>query len=342
MKDKFIGKALLAGLLVVGNITFAQQNTDIKIVQNAEQKRADVFIGDELFTSLLYADSLKKAVLYPVNAAGNITVTRGWPIAPKSGDQIDHPHQIGVWFNYGDVNSADYWNNSTKIDTNKKAYGTIKLNKIISSKNGKGKAELVTHSTWYNPGGKPMLEEISTYIFSLSGNERIIDRMTSLRALEDISFKDNKEGLFAIRVARQLEYPSPKAAKVFTDAGIKSVVENEKLSGRYENSNGIIGEEVFGTRSKWLKLSGRVDNKPVAVAIIDHPGNAGYPGYWMARGYGLFAINPLGAQFYTNGKEKLDFKLGKGSGTEFKYRLVIAHILESGRIEELSDSFKSR
>ena len=320
----------------------AQSSPPIKIVHVPASKRADIFIGKELFTSLLYADSLKKAVLYPVNAPGNITVTRGWPIAPKIGDQIDHPHQIGVWFNYGDVNGADYWNNSTRIDTNAKAYGTIKFNEIVSAKNGAGKAVLVTSSTWYNPGGRAVLEENSTYTFSVSGKDRIIDRVTRLKALEDVSFKDNKEGLFAIRVARELEYPFTKPVKVYTTEGIKSVLENEKLSGRYESSTGVIGEEVFGTRSNWLKLSGKISGQPVSVAIIDHPKNVGYPGYWMARGYGLFAINPLGAEAYTNGKVKLDYSLAKLKSVVFKHRLLISNSLENARIEQLSNSFKSQ
>lgn len=324
----------------VANAASGQTLPEIKINQHPASKKADIFIDKELFTSLLYADTLKKAVLYPVNAPGNVAVTRGWPIAPKNGDQIDHPHQVGVWFNYGDVNGADYWNNSTKIDTNKKAYGTIIFNKIVSAKNGKGKAELVTHSTWNNPGGKAMLDEITTYTFSVNGKDRIIDRKTELMALQNISFRDNKEGLFAIRVARELEYPSPKQVKVYTDEGVKTVLDNSNLSGKYESSAGVVGEEVFGTRSEWLKLSGFIENKTVSVAILDHPANIGYPGFWMARGYGLFAINPLGAEFYTNGKEKLNFSLEKDNMIVFKHRLVIGNILEKQRLEQLFNSFK--
>ena len=327
---------------IISHSNFAQSLPQVKIVLIPASKKADILIGNELFTSLLYADSLKKPILYPVIAPGNITITRGWPIAPKTGDQIDHPHQAGVWFNYGDINGADYWNNSTRIDTNAKPYGTIKFDKIVSSKNGKGKAVLVTASTWFNPKGKTMLKETSTYTFSVNGKDRIIDRKTVLKAIEDVAFKDNKEGLFAIRVARELEHHSVKPVKVYTHEGIKSVLENEKLSGRYESSTGIIGEDVFGTRSKWLKLSGKINGSPVSIAIIGHPQNVGYPGYWMARGYGLFAINPLGAAAYTNGKEKLNFSLDKGKSVVFNHRLIISNTLENSRIEQLSNSFETQ
>ncbi|MEJ6981054.1 PmoA family protein [Pedobacter sp. P351] len=331
---------VVLSVALLSNSGYSQVLPAIKIVQDAASKKVDVFIGNDLFTSLLYDDSLKKAVLYPVYAPGNIAVTRGWPIAPKEGDQIDHPHQIGVWFNFGDVNGADYWNNSTKIDTNAKAYGTIKFNKIQSVKGGNGKGELITLSTWYNPGGKAVLEEISTYKFSVAGSCRIIDRKTQLKALQDVSFKDNKEGLFAIRVARELEYPSAKPVKVYTKEGIKSVISNKKLSGKYVSSSGVAGEGVFGTRSKWLSLSGKIDTKPVSVIIMDHPDNIGYPGYWMARGYGLFAINPLGAEVYTNGKEKLNFSLIKGKDVVFKHRLVIGDELSVSQVSQLFNSFE--
>ncbi len=58
--------------------------------------------------------------------------------------------------------------------------------------------------------------------------------------------------------------------------------------------------------------------------MIDHPKNVGYPAYWHARGYGLFAVNPLGMKTLSNGKETLNFKLKKGESTTFRYRLVIA------------------
>jgi hypothetical protein len=160
--------------------------------------------------------------------------------------------------------------------------------------------------------------------------------------MEDVAFKDNKEGLFAIRVARDLEHPSLKPAKIYTPEGIKTVIANKKLSGVYESSKGVKGGDVFATRSNWLKLSGKVSDQPVAIALIDHPNNVGYPGYWFARGYGLFANNPLGAGAFTNGKEELNFRLQRGQAVVFKYRLVISDELKNERLEQLFKSFKTQ
>lgn len=342
--DLFTWRVLQTGtfisLLTVTSDVIGQTQAFIKILPRPEEKKVEVYIGNELFTSLLYADSLKKAILFPLIGADGVNLTRGWPLSPKPGDQIDHPHQMGVWLNYGDVNGADYWNNSTSIDSTKKAYGRIKFNEVVSAVSGRGKAVLTTRSTWYNPGSEKMLEELSTYTFSLQEGIRIIDRNTKLTAFKDILFKDNKEGFFAIRVARELEHPSDKLVKIYNSKGIATSSTLENSTGLFESSTGIRHEEVFGTRSAWLKLSGKVGAAPVALAIIDHPDNPGYPGYWMARGYGLFAINPLGAEVYSNGKERLNLRLKGGQEVVFDYRLVVSSALSNEKLDQLTETFK--
>jgi hypothetical protein len=61
----------------------------------------------------------------------------------------------------------------------------------------------------------------------------------------------------------------------------------------------------------------------VSITIIDHPDNPGYPAYWHARGYGLFAVNPLGQEAFSKGKEKLNLVVKKNESVTFRYRIVI-------------------
>ena len=63
--------------------------------------------------------------------------------------------------------------------------------------------------------------------------------------------------------------------------------------------------------------------EPITIAIIDHPKNYNFPTYWHARGYGLFAANPLGAKDFTKGQKVDDFKLAPGQSTTFRYRVVV-------------------
>ncbi|HUH48037.1 MAG TPA: DUF6807 family protein [Arenibacter sp.] len=58
--------------------------------------------------------------------------------------------------------------------------------------------------------------------------------------------------------------------------------------------------------------------------ILDHKENVGYPTYWHARGYGLFAANPLGQEIFSNGKESLNLTLEPGEDVTFKHRIIVA------------------
>ena len=87
-------------------------------------QRVDVLVDGELFTSYVYSDTLpvlKKPVLYPLRTASGATVTRGYPLDARPGERVDHPHHIGLWFNYGDVEGLDFWNNSDVVPAERAA-----------------------------------------------------------------------------------------------------------------------------------------------------------------------------------------------------------------------------
>jgi hypothetical protein len=67
-----------------------------------------------------------------------------------------------------------------------------------------------------------------------------------------------------------------------------------------------------------------VDGEPVTLGILDHPGNPGFPTYWHARGYGLFAANPLGQAALSDGKDRLNFALEPRGSTTFRHRILVA------------------
>lgn len=298
------------------------------ITENKEDKRIDISIDGKPFTSYIYPDILMKPVLYPLRTAKGTLITRGWPMDPRPGERVDHPHHVGMWFNYGDVNGLDFWNNSTDIPAAKKSgYGIIKHRSVTKMTNGNDKAELEVTMDWQKPDGTNLLREYTKFIFSGTGNMRTIERITTLRALnEDVSFKDNKEGLIGIRLARELEHPSNKA-ELFTDASGKTTavakLNNEGVTGKYRSSEGKEGDDVWGTRGKWVSLNAKIGQEPVSLVILDYPKNVGYPTYWHARGYGLFAANPLGQKELSGGKDVLNYKLPAGQSVTFRYKVLI-------------------
>src|SRR4051812_34523931 len=96
-------------------VAMSQDKERVKVVQNDGARRVDVYVNDELFTSYIYPTTIKKPVLYPIRASSGTIVTRGFPLEPRPGERVDHPHQVGLWFTYGDVNGLDFWNNSDAI-----------------------------------------------------------------------------------------------------------------------------------------------------------------------------------------------------------------------------------
>jgi len=311
-------------ILALSLSSLSQEKKGIDIQVDNVRKRADVIIDGALFTSYRWDADIKKAILYPINTARGTAVTRGFPLESRAGESIDHPHQMGLWLNYGDVNGIDFWNNSTYRTANEiKHMGTIVHKKIVEAKGG----ILSVEADWLLPDGKLILRETTTFVFSADRNSRTIDRITTLKALDQkVVLGDSKEGMFALRFRRELEQPA-KDPILLTDASgkpmSKPTLDNKNVSGEFRSSEGKVGDAVWGTRAKWASLSGRVADEDITIAIFDHPTNLGFPSYWMARGYGLFAINPLGRKAYEN-KEALNFSLDTGKSVTFRYRLIVA------------------
>jgi hypothetical protein len=323
--------------LFLGLCSFATLAQNLPVSFKNGKTSVDVSIGGKPFTSYFFPgqDVLKKAVLFPLISAHGTTITRGYPMAPRAGERVDHPHHVGMWLNYEDVNGFDYWNNSTNIIASLQNHkmGTIVHTSIVKQDAKKGILEVA--ADWIDNDGKgqKVLQEKTTYVFSGTADARTVDRITTLTAVADqVLFKDVKDGMFAIRVARQLEIPSNKP-DVFTDAhGVETkvpVMDNTGVNGDYWSSEGVKGEAVWSTRAKWMNLHGEMDNHPISVTIFDHPSNVSYPSYWHARGYGLFAVNPLGAKVFSNGKDERNLTLKKGESVTFRYRTLISDRLNS-------------
>jgi hypothetical protein len=335
---------LMSILLIIGsgckvtNKNASHSEGLITLVNKESDKKVDVLIDGNLFTSYLYADDisvLKKTTLYPIIAANarqpdrqGETITRGYPLATRPNERTDHPHHIGAWLNFGDVNGLDFWGNSDEINTPKEKLGTIRHDKIVDLENGKNKATMVVQANWLNPDGSVLLKEETKFVFYAENGKRMIDRMTTLTAQKEVvSFNDTKEGMFAIRTARELEHPSDIPVNLSDVNGNKTtakVIDNNGVSGHYLSSEGIEGTDVWGTRAKWMALSGTINKQDITLVIMDKPKNIGYPTYWHARSYGLFSANPFGQEAFTDGKEKsMNFSLSPNSSVTFTYRIAI-------------------
>jgi hypothetical protein len=342
----FIILAALGSSLLLCSQCTSEPQVDL-IIKEAEEK-VEVQIDGELFTAYIWPENIKKPSLWPVMSPAGNMLTRSYPLINKEGDRSDHPHHVGVWFNYGDVNGLDFWNNSEARPAEQRhRYGSIVHRSIEKAESGEGKGTLETSAEWRSPDNTVMLEEQTRIEFIPGETMNIIDRTTTLEAVIDtVNFTDNKEGMFAIRVARELELPSDRPTDLVDSHGVVTRVEkmdNTYVKGNYRSAEGVEGKEVWGTRCRWMKLGSEINGEQVALVIIDHPDNVGYPTYWHARDYGLFSANTLGQKVFSNGENELNFSLKKGESVTFKYRLVVAgEDLSDEQINQMADAYAQK
>jgi hypothetical protein len=322
----------LAAVTIAATLAFAgslpARDKGVDVIRRDADRRVDVLVGGRPFTSYVWPGTLKKPALYPIRTAKGTPVTRGFPLDPRPRERVDHPHQVGLWFNYGNVNGIDFWNNSEAVAADRQGgMGSIVHRTVTQVKNGAERGELHTQADWVMPDGTIVLKQATAYVFQGAPDSRTIDLAVTLTAQDrPVSFADNKEGLLGLRVTRALEEPTDKP-EVFTDGdGRPSSVpalENTGVNGEYLTSEGVKGPAVWGTRGRWCRLAGRVGDELVSIGIFDHPSNVGFPTYWHARGYGLFAANPLGQKDLSGGREALNFSLAARQATTFRYRIAI-------------------
>jgi hypothetical protein len=205
--------------------------------------------------------------------------------------------------------------------------GTIVHTRVVEAKGGSDRGDLVTESEWRHPDGRALLLERTHYVFRGTGDARSIERITTLTAQkEPVVFRDNKEGVLGLRVTRALEQPADKP-ETFTDSSGKPstvpVLDNTGVTGQYTSSEGLKGDAVWGTRGRWTMLTGTVESEPVTLAMLDHPSNTGFPTYWHARGYGLFAANPLGRKVFDPKQAEFVVTLDPGKALTFRHQVLV-------------------
>ena len=265
--------------------------------------KIDVMVGQNHFTSYRYGDQLTKPILFPVCSPSGIPVNRSYPLAEVEGESKDHPHHTGLFFTYDEVNNEGFWNNVTSPPQ-------IKHIKVTEMTGGSGRGKLSTVMQWVGKTGDVLLVEKRDMIFCAGTDEYFIDFSIDLIAQDTkVVFGDTKEGMFGIRVADWLREVGG--------------------SGRYLSSEGNRTEKnIWGRRTKWVCLQGEKDGRTIGIVIANHPTSVNYPTYWHARGYGLFAANPLGQYVFekTRGKEnpqRFQLELEPGQTAHFGFRVII-------------------
>ena len=158
---------IAAALLLLPVAAFAAVATPhVQVTVNEGGRRVDITVGGKPFTSYIWPTTLKKPVLYPLRTANGTVVTRGFPLEPRPGERVDHPHHVGLWFNYGDVNGLDFWNNSDAIRRPTGAEdGHDRASPHRRGEERRGQGELDVERSGCGPTSKPLLREDTRFIF---------------------------------------------------------------------------------------------------------------------------------------------------------------------------------
>lgn len=322
--------------------TLALNNGKVEFNQYSEKKQIDVKINGLFLTTLLYSDTLNRPCLFPIFIPSGVNIVRGYPLNPKPNERVDHPHHYGLWFNHGNVNGLDFWNNSFAVKPElKHKYGRIIVEKILQLNSAKGR--LVTLSRWEDNEQQVLLREKTTYVFWGKGKTRTIERISELTSVKLVTLGESKEGMFGLRVDRAFETPNDKPVKrVAVNGEIDEIpsVNNDGVDGIYRNAEGMIGESgVWGKRTSWVALTAVKENERITIVMIDQVKNPYYPAWPHAREYGLFAMNNLGGKTMYKTSESPAIILQPGEKIVFRHMLVISGELTNKQINKLRSRF---
>ncbi len=284
-------------------------SAQVKIEKGANQ--VTVAIDGQPFTTFFYGPETGHPYLHPLRAASGTIVTRHYPMEKIEGESTDHPHHRGLWFAHSDVNGLDFWNNERSYKTPNRGFIVVKS--IDSVTSGKDSGVIVATMDWQDPDGKPIMTEKRTMTFYSGSGDRRMDFDFILTPLTKVTFGDNKDGVFAIRLAAGLEEKDRKS------------LPSPPRTGTMVNAEGGRGEaECWGKRSDWMDYHGELEGEKVGIAILDHPANPRHPTYWHTRAYGLFAANIFGVKDFTKDKSADgSMTINPGDTLRFRYRVII-------------------
>jgi hypothetical protein len=295
----------LIALISTATLSAAEFTTD------KTDKGVTVKLDGKPFTEYVI-QSGKKPILWPIIGPTGKPMTRAWPmdtsqvdaaakseVGSKKGMRLtnDHPWHRSLWFSYQSVNGTNTWEERSYT-------GSVKHREFVSVDGGP-KAKIVTRNDWLDPAGKKILEDERTITCSTDGDNRIIDFDIVLKATEgDVTFGDEKDGVFGIRV--------PDSMRVDAEKG-----------GSFVNSEGKVDEPgVWGKPANWVDYHGPVDGETLGIAILNHPSSYLYPTYWHTRNYGLFAANPFARHAFDPSVPAASYKLPSGETMKFRFRVI--------------------
>ncbi len=253
------------------------------------------------FTTLHFGDEWDKPFLYPLRTASGLTVSRGYPIEPRQGEERDHEWHRGIWYGHGEINGHDFWRELGRDRTGM----IIPLSDPVLE-SGRGRGALEMRFGFRTARGELIGSLVQRYTISQPHDSIRVDAVLTFGADrgQDLRFGDTEDGGFAMRLAD--DFRQDRGAVLLNSEGFRDT------------------ENIWGKPARWVDYSGTVDGKSAGVTILDHPSNVRHPSRWHARGYSLCSVNPFGSHDFT-GEENANgtFVVPAGETLTLRYRVII-------------------
>lgn len=301
---------VLLGMVLLAASAFAAGDA-VELVRNGN--RIDISMDGKPFTTYYFSSDVAKPYFQPLRSAQGTIVTRDFirgNTIPASHlhDSSLEPHQRPMFFGHGNIDGIDFWGEAVFPKfSDDSVFGRAVFQKIDEVQGGATSGSLRAEFQLLGPRGRPIADEVQSFVFGGDQDNRWIDCNITLVADHgsDVTMGDTKEGTFGIRLAVELD--APPAHMV--------------------NSEGAEGEKaIWGKRADWVDYDGTVAGESLGVALFDSPGSFRHPTYWHARGYGLLAANPFGwREFYHDPEKDGSWTIQQGEKLTFRYRVLIHH-----------------
>src|SRR5579884_860184 len=224
------------------------KNSECSVRIEEGRHALSVTVNGLLLTRYIYGDVPARPYFFPLLLPPAIGLTRVYPMQENiPGETQDHPHHRSLWIAFGDVNGVDNWSEEA-------GHGFTLHQSLNQVESGEVFGRFATTSLWTDADRSPLLtQDLEVTVWALNCTTRLIDFTIWLTATHgNVTFGDTKEGgILAARVASALDVPR---------------------GGRIENSYGGIDEaETWGKAAHWCDYSGKIEEQPVGLAIMDHP-----------------------------------------------------------------------
>ena len=319
MKDTCTMVLSMRGLIVsIICLVVIKQRVLADVTVDRSDRGYVVNMDGKLFTEYL-AKAGTSPALWPIVGPTGKHMTRAYPFREKeSPGTDDHPHHQSLWFTHDDVSTpqagrADFWKGN-RNDAQPGIGPHVIQRKVVKAESDGKVATIVTENDWMKDD-KKMFEDERTVRFGQRQNgDRWIDFTITIKATEDdVTFGDNKEGTFAVRVPDTMAVDAERGGKIVNDQGVRN-------------------RAAWGIPASWVDYTGPIEGETLGIAIFSHPKSFRPNTRWHVRTYGLFAANPFAQEDFP--KKELSnqgaYTIKKGDSITLRYRVLF----HRGRTDE--------